>query len=306
MPTTTHPMSAADRAAMIETREFLQSMPEVAMTPEGRPFYDEMIRQAPAAEGVRYEPGDLGGVPGWWCRLDSAPQHAVLLYLHGGGYVLGSAEAYRNTVGQFAIRAGADAFVLEYALAPERPFPGALDDAVTAYDALVAQGRTHIAIAGDSAGGGLALALLAIASDRLVVPAAAVAVSPWTDLTLTGESSVSRAAADPVLDRAKLMDAAASYLAGADPSDPQASPLFGRLDGRTPVLIHVGDDEVLLDDSVRYAGLVEQAGGNVELHVWEGMLHVFSANILILEAARLAMARIGEFLALQLRVGASR
>lgn len=291
---------------MTATREFMKSMPEMSMTPDARPFYDEMIRQLPPAEGVRFEAGELGGVGGWWCRLDGAPSDAVLLYLHGGGYVLGSADAYRNTVGHFAVNAGVTAFALEYGLAPEQPFPAAVNDAVAAYDALVAHGYTRIAIAGDSAGGGLTLALLAIVNDRAVKPVAAVAVSPWTDMTSSGESALTRASFDPILDKDQMIAAAAQYLAGADPLDPRASPLFGTLGGLAPVLIHVGEDEVLLDDSVRYADIAQGAGGSVELHVWEGMIHVFTSSIAMLEAARTAMAGIGDFLATHLRGPATR
>ncbi len=300
MSTTFHPLSDADRGAMVAAREFMQSMPSMTMTPDARPFYDEMIRQMPQAEGIQYTAGELGGVPGWWCRLDGAPDHSVLLYLHGGGYVLGSAEAYRNTAGQFAANAGVHAFALEYRLAPEHHFPCAVDDVIAAYDALVAQGFTRIAIAGDSAGGGLTLALLAAVNDRAVRPVAAVAVSPWTDMTASGDSMHTRSEVDPMLDREKMTSTAALYLDGADPFDPKASPLFASLDGLAPVLIHVGDDEVLLDDSVRYADTMASVNGNVELHVWEGMIHVFTASIAMLEAAREAMSGIGEFLATRL------
>lgn len=221
----------------------------------------------------------------------------MLLYLHGRAYILGSADAYRNTVAQFAKPAGVNAFALDYRLAPEHPFPAAVSDAVAAYDALTTLGFTRIAIAGDSAGGGLTLALLAIANDRAVRPAAAVAVSPWADMSITGESITSRAAVDPLLDGTRMTEAAATHLAGADPLDPRASPIFGPLGDLAPVMIHVGDDEVLLDDSERYHTRMETAGGTVDLHVWEGMLHVFTANIVMLESARHATTGIGNFLA---------
>lgn len=297
MPKTYHAISDADKATMAATREFLKSMPDMVMSPAVRPFFDDMIGQVPLASDVGYEEDTLGGVSGWWCRPQNAPPHAAILYLHGGGYIVGSAKAYRHPVGQIAADARVSAFALDYSLAPERPFPAAVDDAVAAYDALVSQGFTHIAIAGDSAGGGLTLSLLAFAcTAREVKPLAAVAISPWADLTVSGETFVSRAAADPLLDRAKLADAAQIYLNGADLKDSRASPLFGRFDGLAPVLIHVGEDEVLLDDAVRYADLAERAGSSVELHVWEGMIHVFTSSITTLEAAREAAHGIAAFL----------
>lgn len=301
MPKTYHAISDADKATMAATREFLKSMPAMVITPEVRPFFDDMITQIPLADGIDYEEGTLGGVSGWWCRPQNAPSHAAILYLHGGGYVVGSANAYRHPVGQIAADTGVSAFALDYSLAPESPFPAAVDDAVAVYDALVSQDYTHIAIAGDSAGGGLALSLLAIAcTERDVKPVAAVAISPWVDLTVSGETMASRVAVDPLLDSTKLTDSANLYLNGADPRDPRASPLFGRFDSLAPVLIHVGDDEVLLDDAVRYADLAERAGSSIELHVWEGMIHVFTSSIATLEAAKEAARGIAAFLAKQL------
>lgn len=302
MPRRFHAISQADAATMATVRALLQTMPDLVIAPETRPYFDEMIRQTPLADGVDYESDTLGGVPVWWCRPQDAPAHAAILYLHGGGYIIGSAEAYRHPVSQIAAKAGMNAFALDYALAPERPFPAAFDDALAAYDALVSRGFTHIAIAGDSAGGGLALALAAIVSaQRAVKPVAVVAISPWTDMTTSGHSFTSRAAADPMLDRTKLARCASIYLAGAEPEDPRASPMFGEFAELPPVLIHVGEDEVLLDDSVRYAELVEHAGGRAELHVWEGMLHVFTSNIAMLEAAGAAVSGVGTFLAAQIQ-----
>jgi acetyl esterase/lipase len=298
MPSTLHPISEADQAAMTATREFLKTMPALALVPAVRPFFDDMISQVPLAEGIEYEAKELGGVPGWWCRAAGAPTDAAILYLHGGGYIVGSAKAYRHPVGQVAAAAGVSAFVPDYGLAPEEPFPAGFNDAVAVYDALVRQGVKRVAIVGDSAGGGLALALLALVSkQREVKPVAAVAISPWADLTVSGQSMDGRAAVDPLLSRATMQDGAALYLAGADARDPRASPLFGNLDGLPPTLIHVGDDEVLLDDAVRYAQTAEQAGSSVDLHVWAGMVHVFTSSITTLEAARQASKGIGAFLA---------
>lgn len=293
-----HPMSDADAAAMAAMREFLKTVPDIELTPAARPFFDEMTSQVPQATGVEYQRDVLGGVAGWWCRAQGASSDAAILYLHGGGYILGSATAYRNTVGQIASAAGSNAFVVEYSLAPEKTFPAAFDDAVAVYDALVHQGVKRLAIMGDSAGGGLALAVLSyVSKQRDMKPVAAVAISPWADMTASGVSMDSRAANDPFLNRKKLLGAADLYLAGADAKDQRASPLFGHLDGLPPTLIHVGEDEVLLDDAIRYAERAEEAGSSVELHVWAGMVHVFTSSIATLEAAREGLKGIGNFLA---------
>lgn len=298
MPTFHHPISAADATTMAATRAFLATLPSIELTPAVRPGFDEMTRQVPLAAGITYEPDVLAGVPGWWCRVPGGPAHAAILYLHGGGYVAGSSEAYRHPAGQIASAAGVSVFVAEYGLAPEKVFPAALHDAVAAYQALAQQGFTRIAIAGDSAGGGLTLAALRHVTDHFdVKPVAAVAISPWADMTASGLSMQSRAESDPLLDRQKLLGAAQQFLAGADPKDHRASPLFGRLEGLPPTLIHVGEDEVLLDDAVRYATRADEAGSQVELHVWAGMIHVFTSSIASLEAARQATNSVGTFLA---------
>lgn len=298
MPKSYHPISEADAAAMAGFRAMLASQPVMHITPETRDFFDKMIAATPAAEEVTYEAGSVGGIPGWWCRPRDAAPRAAILYLHGGGYVIGSAAAYRHPVGQIAANSGVSAFVADYQLAPEHPFPAAIEDALAAYDGLVEQGAAQIVVAGDSAGGGLTLALFAaLAATGAAKPSAAVAISPLTDLTASGESYRTRAAADPILSRDEILACAATYLAGAGPADPRASPLFAPASGLPPVQIHVGEDEVLLDDSTRFADLVERAGGSADLHVWEGMPHVFTSSIALFEAARSASRMIGTFIA---------
>ena len=293
-----HALSEPDRAAMVKIRELLQSMPQLDLVPDTRPVYDTLIAQTPPAAGVEFDAGSLAGLPGWWCRPVGAPKQAVLLYLHGGGYVVGSPQGYLHFVSHLAASAGLCAFILDYALAPEQPFPRAVEHALTAYQALVDSGFTRIAIAGDSAGGGLTLALVALlCGGGGTRPAAAVALSPWTDLTLSGGSQQSRAAVDAILNRATTARCAAFYLAGADASDPRASPLFSEVRNLPPILIHVGEDEILLDDSLRYAERLQPEGGGHELHVWEGMLHVFPTSLAELEAARAAIQSTGAFLA---------
>ena len=286
MTLTTHKLHLADRAVMLALRGVLAVSKKPASSPESRPGFDTMVAKVAAADAVAYQPAQLGGVPGWWCRPADAVPGAAILYLHGGAYLLGSAWAYRNFAGQMAARAGVAAFVVDYGLAPERPFPAAFDDALAAYRGLGDAGCKAIALAGDSAGGGLALALLAAVAGETrggqATPCAgAVVLSPWTDLALSGETMTTRADADPLLTRDVLAEASSLYLGSADPRDPRASPLYGSLAGLPPVTIHIGDDEVLLDDSLRYAQRIEAAGGQADLHVWKGMVHVFPTNSLL-------------------------
>ncbi|WP_206244549.1 alpha/beta hydrolase [Novosphingobium terrae] len=294
-----HPLRDADKAAMQTMRAMIALQPPLPLSPQGRAIFDEIIAHTPHAEGIQYEAASVGSVPGWWCRPPGALAQGAMLYLHGGGYVIGSAQAYRAYVGQVARRAGLQAFVADYALAPERPYPAATTEAMAAYRGLVTQGHRHIVLAGDSAGGGLALSLLASLRDEadLPQPVGAVVFSPWTDLALTGTSMESRASADPLLSRQALQDAATLYLGEHSRCLPLVSPLYGELGGLPPVLIHVGEDEVLLDDSLRYAARLQAAGGSVAAHVWAGMPHVFSANSGVLQAAEEALESIHGFVA---------
>lgn len=204
MTETYHKEHLLDRAAMVAMRAMIALQPAADLGPDGRAAFDDLMGRTPPADTVTYEPADIGGVPGWWCRVPEATPGAAILYLHGGAYVVGSAQAYRNFVGQIALRAKVDALVPDYGLAPERPFPAGVDDAEAVYKGLVAAGISRIAIVGDSAGGGLALVtttrMTAAARDGLAPkPAAAVAMSPWTDLALTGDSMTTRAGHDPLL-----------------------------------------------------------------------------------------------------------
>ena len=298
MTVTVHAAAPGDRLRVAALKAVLRIASGFGSGPEARPAFDRYMFSVPPPERVRYEPAVVGGVAGWWCLPGDAEKTAVILYLHGGAYVLGTAAAYRQFVGHVAAASGMPAFVADYALAPERPFPAALDDAVAAYRALALDGYS-VVVVGDSAGGGLALALgsavMAVArSENLPSPLGIAAFSPWTDLALTGESLTSRARHDPLVTRRVLADCAAQYLQGYDAHDPCASPLYGRFDGSVPVLIHVGTDEVLLDDSLRVAERIGAAGSTVEVHVWRGMTHVFLTNTR-LRAASKALQLCGEF-----------
>jgi acetyl esterase/lipase len=305
MTTIHHPEHLLDRAAMVALRLMLGSVKGSVNGPGARKAFDEIMEKVPAAAGVDYEAETIGGVSGWWCRPKDASQGSAILYLHGGGYVAGTAEAYRHFVGQIATRANVAAFIPEYRRGPEFPFPAAVEDARATYTGLLAHGLRNIVLAGDSAGGGLALDLLASAAAEArtgsgTTPKGAAVISAWTDLAMTGESMKTRAEADLLSTPASLAALARLYLGDRDAHDPQASPLYGDLRGLPPVRIHVGEDDVLLDDSVRYGERFEQAGGTIQVHTWQGMMHVFLSNVALLKAATEALDDVGNFLKTQL------
>ncbi|MFY3745589.1 alpha/beta hydrolase [Anaeromyxobacter sp. Red801] len=297
MSLVTHEITPSDTQGMQTIRSYLAAAPKLAFEPGAREAYDRIIGQAPVPAAVAFEHGVVGGVPGWWARPERAKEGAAILYLHGGGYVIGSASAYRNFVGQIARKARAATFIADYALAPERPFPAADDDTRALHAGLLSLGYERIAFCGDSAGGGLVLSYLARhhgRSDRIV---AVAAMSPWIDLTVSGESMASRADQDPILSKETLGNAATLYLEGRSPGDPRVDVLGADLSGLPPVRVHVGDAEVLLDDSVRFARKAERDGLDAEVHVWQGMIHVFPSNFAMLQASAAALDDIGAFLA---------
>ena len=294
-----NPVQAADAVVIAEMRAANAENKRKVIGPEARSDSDAILSaEPPAPEGVRYERGVLAGVPGWWCRSDHAVPGAGLLYFHGGGYVVGTAAEARYLAAKLVGLSRAEAFVPDYRQAPEDPFPAAVEDAVSVYQALSAIAE-KIVLAGQSAGGGLTLALLGILAKRdkrQRQPLGAAVLSPWTDLALTGESFVSKDEADPFVTKPVLQHFADLYLQGADPTNPAASPLYGPVPGTTlPVRIDVGDQEVLLDDSLRYAEKIANAGLSVSLNVWEGMPHGFQA-IASLGAADASLKEIGAFL----------
>lgn len=294
-----HPLRTQDavviselRAASAEHKGDLIG-PEIRVNPDA-----ELAAAPPAPEGVQYQRDSVAGVPGWWCLPADALLGARLLYLHGGGYVAGSATAARHVVAQLALLTRSESFVPDYRQAPENPFPAAVKDAVAVYDALAATAEKIVA-SGESAGGGLLLSLMAILAERNDSQrqfVGAAAFSPWADLTLKGETHLSRAEADPFVTREVLQHFADLYLQGAEPTDPTASPLYAPAPRNGPPLrIDVGDLEILLDDSVRYAKKFADAGLCVSLHIWEGMPHGFQA-IGSLGAADAVVKEVGEFL----------
>jgi acetyl esterase/lipase len=292
-----HPLAPEDQPVVVAMRQATEPHKGEPWGPEARPMFDEVMAATPAAADVRFEAGRVGGVDGWWCHPAGAASGACLLYLHGGGYNFGSAEAFRNLASQLAVRARADTFIPDYRLAPEHPFPAALDDAETVYRGLVAEGAERVVIAGDSAGGGLTLALLTVlaAEKGAVLPLGAAVMSPWTDLTLSGTSMRSRAEADPIFTSGVMAALARAY--SDKPADPRVSPLFADVAGLPPIHIEVGDDELLLDDSVRFAERAQAAGVEVSLSIWMGMPHVFQSSFGRLAAAGKSLDAMGAFLA---------
>ena len=243
------------------------------------------------------EPGTVADVPGWWCLPTDARNDATLIYYHGGWYMLGTAEAFCNQASHFAALTRSNTFIPEYRRSPEAPFPAAYDDAWSVYVELAQRDQGKIALVGDSVGGALALLVLAAASSprgtRLI---GAVAMSPVTDLTLSGESMETRAEADPIFSREMVAHFVQAYLDGADPRDRRASPLFSDMTGLPSIRIDVGDQEILLDDARRYTALAEAAGVNVTLGVWAGMPHTFQGMVGRLGAATRAIEAEAEFL----------
>ena len=292
-----HAVTAKDAAAVAAMRSMIEPHRGQLQGTEARQPFDAIMERVIPAEAVTYEAGTVGGVPGWWCRPARAAGGQAILHLHGGWFNWGSARAYRHLAGQIAARAGAVAFVPDYRLAPEHPFPAALLDAQAAYQGLIADGAQRIAIVGDSAGGGLGLVLLALSTRDGRAPVGAVLLSPVTDLTLTGESWEAQAATDMFFTRAQAAALVQAYLGGSAATDPKASPLFGDLRGLPPLRVHVGGDEMLLDDSRRYVARAVAAGVDARLDVWQGMQHVFQGGIGSLSAAAESLEAIGAFLA---------
>jgi acetyl esterase/lipase len=228
-------------------------------------------------------------------------EDGALLYLHGGGYCVGSVVSHRAMASKLAVAAGLRALIIDYRLGPEHRFPAAIDDAVTAYRWLIGKGVApgRIAVAGDSAGGGLTLAtVLALREAGDDLPGAAACISPWTDLTMSGPSIDANPGTDPMLDRARLQVYADWYLGpDADPRDPLASPQFADLSGLPPVVVHAADEEVLVDDARRVAEAIAAAGGTVDHRTWPGTFHVFHATAGLTPEADEAVAAMGAFLA---------
>ena len=242
---------------------------------------------------------DAGGIPGAWIIPHGLETRRTILYLHGGSYNAGSINSHLPLTSNIALAAKARVLAIDYRLAPEHPFPAAVDDALAAYQWLLKESvqASQIAVAGDSAGGGLTLSLLLYLHQLgLPQPAAAVCLSPWTDLTCSGESWTTNARSDFMLKRAPGLESAQIYAGGADLRAPLVSPLFADPAGLPPLLIQVGSDETLLSDSTLFAEKARAAGVDVTLDVWKGMQHVWQYAASMLPEGRQAIERIGEFI----------
>jgi epsilon-lactone hydrolase len=254
-------------------------------------------------ESVKSTPVDAGGVPAEWVEWPGAPEDSAILYFHGGGYVFGDPDSHRDIAWRLGREAGSKVLVVDYRLAPENRFPAALDDATLSYRWLLEQGIApdRIAVAGDSAGGGLAVALMVnLKNFGVALPKAAVLMSPWVDLAMTGSSMSGNARSDAMLSPEALSIFASYYLGDTNPKAPLASPLFADLAGLPPTLVLVGSTEVLLSDSETLVEKINATGGNARLSVWPKMPHVFPILAAIIPEGKKAVLDMAEFLRIHL------
>jgi len=280
-------------------RELLRSKPRPTSFPERRQRLDAIGSISLIAEDIGLEPIDANGVAAEWSLAPGSDPSKVLLFFHGGGYCSGSIVSHRGMVTEAGRAAQARTLAVGYRLAPEHPFPAAIEDARSAYRFLLDQGvaPSKIAIGGDSAGGGLTLALMTSVRDaRQPLPACAWLVSPWVDLRMTGASLAEKAAIDPLISKPYLEELASAYLAGADPANPLVSPLNADLAGLPPLLVQAGSAETLLDDAVRIARRAGAVDVRVNLEIWPHMIHAWHLWAAQLEAGRRAIASAGAFI----------
>ena len=264
-----------------------------------RQDWDEVFSKKPCTIGAVLESITLGGVPAVKMSAGKVDADRAILYLHGGGYVFGSPVSHRDLGEYLSKAARISVYMLDYRLAPENPYPAAVDDATAAYRALLEMGFKpgNIAISGDSAGGGLTVAtLLNIRNQKLPMPACAVPLSPWADLECTGETMETKAAVDPMVQRPLTRQLSDLYVTDGNLRDPLASPIHGDLTGLPPLLIQVGERETLLDDSVRIAANARKAGVDVTLEVEPGQIHVFQIFASRLDEGVAAIDRMGAFI----------
>ncbi len=264
-----------------------------------RSAFEEIVRQVPVAGDVRTTPLVIGGVDAIEVSIDGIDSENTILYFHGGVYVIGSAQATVPLTSDLARRANAKVITVDYRLAPEHPYPAAVEDARSSYEGLISQGvdPNSIALAGESAGGGLVAAtLLALRDAGRPLPSSAFVMSPYVDLTLSGTTFFDKQAVDPILTPEGVRLRVPDYVGGAAPSDPYISPIFGDLRGLPPMLIQVGSHEILLSDAVRLAGRAADADVTVTLEVVPGVPHVFQAYAVMVDEADAAMRRAAAFL----------
>jgi len=280
-------------------RQIIAQMPAgEPTTQERRDGWEASRALAPLPGDVIVEPVDAGSVPAEWISVPGGNASQTILYLRGGGYSFGSLGTHREVVQRICRASGCRTLNVAYRLAPENPFPAAVEDATLAYRWLLSQGVDpgNVVVAGDSAGGGLALALMIATRDAgEPLPRAAVVTSPWVDMTLSGESMKTRAADDPLIHEDWLRNCVADYVGDGDPRNALASPLYADLSGLPPLLIQVGECETLLDDSTRLAEQAKAAGVDVTLEVWPEMIHIWHIFAAMLPEGQQAIERIGEW-----------
>jgi monoterpene epsilon-lactone hydrolase len=297
-------MTNEESMASNELREVVKTMREqdgIAAAglslEERRAAMTMMQGNLPMPDDISMQEVDIDGVPGRWISVTGVRDDAVILYFHGGGYVMGSLDTHQELMGRLSRSCDARVLGVDYRLAPEAPYPAAVEDAVKSYRWLLDQGvpSDRVMLAGDSAGGGLAFAAMLFLRDAGdPLPAGAITFSPWADLTSSGESMLTRADADPMVTRDVVDELSAHYHADVDPAEPLISPVFADLTGLPPLLIQVGDAEVLLDDAARLADNARKVSCSVEYHVFDEAFHVFQSVPIIPEAAE-ALAEAGEF-----------
>lgn len=289
-----HPISVADKTAMAAMRAIVEPNKGRLQGTAARVPFDAIMERVAVPEGVTFEAGTVGGIPGWWCKPQAAQPRAVVLHIHGGWFNWGSAKAFRNLVGHFALHAGAVAFAPEYRLAPEHPFPAAAEDVRASYFGLLELGYKKIAVTGDSAGGNLASRTshltesVSVKQSRSSHRRSRIVPSDGS-LALWVELDDARGSGPLLHPISGGRTNTVSYLNGADPSNPSASPLHADLVGLAPIRIHVGDDEVLLEDSIRFVDRALAARVDAQLDVWEGMVHGFPGSVGLLNASTQAL-----------------
>jgi len=281
-------------------RALLSSKPRPVGWAERRQRLDEIGSLWPVADDVTLAQVDVNGVPGEWSIVPGSDPSRILLYLHGGGYCSGSILSHRRLVSEAGRAAGLRTLAIAYRLAPEHPFPAAVTDAITAWQFLQSQGipAARIAIGGDSAGGGLTVALITRLRDaRADLPACAWLISPWMDLTMSGSTLATKDAVDPIIHKDYLEELAAAYVdAGIDRKDPRVSPLYADLRSFPPTLIQVGSAEVLLEDATRFAAAAGAADVPMTLEIWPHMIHAWHLWNARLEPGRRALVNAGAFI----------
>ncbi len=267
---------------------------------EGRAKFDQLEAMLQIPNDVKIEKIEVSGVPALWISTPEVVEENIVLYLHGGGYVQGSINSHKEFGSRISRVSNSRVLLLDYRLAPENPYPAALDDAVAAYKWLIdSQGINpkNVIIGGESAGGGLTLAtLLRLRDTGITLPTAAIILSPWADLLMTGDSMRTKAKVDPLANASDLFFLASLYIGEDDPKNPYISPFYADLKGLPPMLIQVGGAEVLLNDATRIAEKAKIAGVDVLLDVWEDMIHMFQMFAFMAPEGQKATEKIGEFI----------